>query len=76
VAEGTVAATLLLAGGLQALRTASLTSGLPMTVFLLVACWGLAKALRVDARTHGVPSRSSLRRQSADTPDDAGARGA
>jgi choline/glycine/proline betaine transport protein len=71
VAEGTVAATLLLAGGLQALRTASLTSGLPMTAFLLVACWGLAKALRVDARTHGVPSRDSLRARSADDPADA-----
>jgi choline/glycine/proline betaine transport protein len=61
VAEGTVAATLLLAGGLQALRTASLTSGLPMTLFLLIACWGLVKALRADARAEGVPSRRALR---------------
>ncbi|WPL18249.1 choline transport protein BetT [Thiorhodovibrio winogradskyi] len=37
VIEGLVAATLLLAGGLQALRRASLTSGLPMTLLLLLA---------------------------------------
>ncbi len=61
VAEGTVAATLLLSGGLQALRTASLTSGLPMTLFLLIACWGLLKALRADEQVAGVPSRKALR---------------
>jgi choline/glycine/proline betaine transport protein len=46
VSEGAVAATLLLAGGLQALRTASLTTGLPMSIFLLTACYGLFHALR------------------------------
>lgn len=66
VAEGTVAATLLLAGGLQALRTASLTSGLPMTLLLLLTCWGLLRALRTDARTAGVPAREALR----SSPDD------
>jgi choline/glycine/proline betaine transport protein len=48
VTEGLVAATLLIAGGLVALRTASLTPALPMAVLLLVACWGLWKALRTD----------------------------
>jgi choline/glycine/proline betaine transport protein len=61
VAEGTVAATLLLSGGLQALRTASLTSGLPMTAFLLIASWGLLKALRADEQVAGIPSRKALR---------------
>lgn len=46
LAEGSVAATLLLAGGLQALRSASLTTGLPMSIFLLVAAYGLYRALR------------------------------
>ncbi len=46
VAEGAVAATLLLAGGLQALRSASLTTGLPMSIFLLVAAYGLYRALK------------------------------
>jgi choline/glycine/proline betaine transport protein len=53
LSEGAVAATLLAAGtsdeggkaGLRALRTASLTTGLPMALFLLSACWGLSRAL-------------------------------
>jgi len=45
-AEGATAATLLLAGGLRALQTASLTSGLPMACLVLLACWGLARFLR------------------------------
>lgn len=46
LAEGAVAATLLVAGGLQALRTAALTTGLPMAVFLLVAAYCLFRALK------------------------------
>ena len=53
VSEGAVAMTLLLAGGLSALRTASLTTGLPMAAFLLVASVGLLRALRVDASAKG-----------------------
>jgi choline/glycine/proline betaine transport protein len=57
LAEGTVAATLLLAGGsdgdrqagLRALRTASLLTGLPMSLFLLVACYAVSRALRSEA---------------------------
>lgn len=45
ITEGVVAAVLLYAGGLQALQTASLTTGLPMALFLLVAVWGLFRAL-------------------------------
>jgi len=48
VSEGAVAAVLLLAGGLQALRSASLTTGLPMSVFLLVAFVGIVRALHRD----------------------------
>ena len=48
ITEGVVAAVLLYAGGLQALQTASLTTGLPMAVFLLVAVWGLFRALRSE----------------------------
>jgi len=46
LAEGAVAATLLLAGGLQALRSAALASGLPMLLVLGLACWGWVRALR------------------------------
>jgi len=54
VSEGAVAATLLLAGGLNALRTASLTTGLPMSIFLLIAAFGLLKALRNDPAVAGL----------------------
>jgi choline/glycine/proline betaine transport protein len=48
VSEGTVAGVLLYAGGLNALRTASLTTGIPIAVFLMVSLWGLARAMRRD----------------------------
>jgi choline/glycine/proline betaine transport protein len=60
LAEGSVAATLLYFGGLTALRTASLTTGLPMALFLLVAAYGLVRAVRVDYATAGVPSAAAL----------------
>jgi choline/glycine/proline betaine transport protein len=60
VTEGVVAMSLLSAGGLIAMRTASLTSALPLTVFLLVACIGLLRALRVDAATSGRPMRAEI----------------
>jgi len=62
VAEGAVAATLVLAGGLEALRMASLTTGLPLAVFLLVASFGLLRALRRDRAFPGVPERNALQR--------------
>ena len=46
--EGVVAAVLLLAGGLGALQTATIASALPFTVIMLLMCWGLARALRID----------------------------
>lgn len=60
VTEGVVAISLLSAGGLIAMRTASLISALPLTAFLLVACIGLVRALRIDARTEGRPSRGDI----------------
>lgn len=48
VAEGVVAMSLLSTGGLIAMRTASLTSALPLTVLLLLACVGLFRALKCD----------------------------
>ncbi|MCB0395206.1 MAG: BCCT family transporter [Flavobacteriales bacterium] len=43
--EGVVAAILLIGGGLQALQTASITTGLPFAVVLLVVCYCLYKEL-------------------------------
>ncbi|MFP4083929.1 MAG: BCCT family transporter [Desulfonatronovibrio sp.] len=48
-AEGVVAAVLLLAGGLGALQTATIASALPFTVIMVFMCWGLFRALRIDA---------------------------
>lgn len=56
IVEGIVAAALLVAGGLAALQTATIASALPFTIIMIVMCWGLLTALRVE----GV-KRSSLR---------------
>ena len=58
--EGAVACTLLLSGGLKGLRTASLTSGLPMGIFLLLAGFGLYKSLRKDYRSQGIPAKEEI----------------
>jgi len=55
VVEGIVAAALLVAGGLAALQTATIASALPFTVVMILMCWGLLRALRME--TH---KRSSL----------------
>lgn len=45
VSEGAVAAALLVAGGLAALQTAAITTGLPFAVILLVMCYALHRGL-------------------------------
>jgi len=60
VSEGGVAVTLLLAGGLRALRTASLTTGVPIALFLCVGCVGLWRALRIDHGKRGVVETERL----------------
>ncbi|KAA0889274.1 choline BCCT transporter BetT [Pusillimonas sp. ANT_WB101] len=46
---GVVAIALLLADGLEALQTATIASALPFSIILLLALWGLFKALKLDA---------------------------
>ena len=53
VSEGAAAASLLLAGGLDALRTASVSAGLPQSLLLILASFGLFRALRQEAGTEG-----------------------
>lgn len=48
LAEGTIAAVLLLGGGLQALQTAVIITGLPFTIILLVMCFSLYRALNEE----------------------------
>ena len=49
VMEGTIAATLLLGGGLEALQTATIVAGLPFAIVLLLLCAGLWKSLQREA---------------------------
>ncbi len=48
VTEGVVAAVLLVGGGLTALQTASITTGLPFAIILTLMAWGLLKAFRKE----------------------------
>ena len=48
VTSGVVAGVLLLAGGLNALQTASIVAGLPIAVILIYMAFGLVKALHED----------------------------
>ncbi|MBH9536143.1 BCCT family transporter [Novosphingopyxis sp. YJ-S2-01] len=47
---GAVAGVLLVAGGLQALQTAAITSALPFSVVMVFICYGLLRALQTEAR--------------------------
>lgn len=46
--EGVVAAMLLLAGGLDALQSATIASALPFSIIMLVLVWGLFTGMRAD----------------------------
>ncbi|GGD69321.1 BCCT family transporter [Lacimicrobium alkaliphilum] len=58
--EGVVAIVLLLAGGLGALQTMAIASALPFTVVLLIATYGLIKALRIDVHKRDALQNSYL----------------
>jgi choline/glycine/proline betaine transport protein len=56
--EGAVAATLLVAGGLQAIQSAAISAGLPMSLLLVLTCISIVRALRDDrAPGRGEPDR-------------------
>ncbi|MFB4394244.1 MULTISPECIES: BCCT family transporter [unclassified Pseudomonas] len=55
---GAVAIALLLANGLKALQTATIASALPFSVILLIAIWGLFKALSLDATRRGLRNQA------------------
>ncbi|TYB71828.1 BCCT family transporter [Bizionia gelidisalsuginis] len=50
IAEGGIAAVLLIGGGLQALQSATVVTGLPFTVILIIMCFSLYKGLSEDLR--------------------------
>lgn len=51
-AEGVVAGVLLIAGGLGALQTASITSALPFAVIILIAAFGMWRALVIEGHQY------------------------
>lgn len=51
--EGVVASVLLIAGGLSALQTASVASALPFAVIMLIAAFGMWRALVIEGHQHG-----------------------
>lgn len=50
LAEGGVAGVLLIGGGLKALQTASVVTGLPFAIILIVMCFSLYKGLNEDLK--------------------------
>ena len=50
IVEGGVAGVLLVGGGLQALQTASVVTGLPFAVILIIMCFSLYKGLSEDLK--------------------------
>ena len=69
--EGLVAIALLLAGGLQALQAATITSALPFAIIMIFMCWGLLRALRVET-AKSETTQSSWRPIAPLSGDDAG----
>src|SRR5690606_25937682 len=63
ILTGVVAIALLLADGLQALQTATIASALPFSVILLLAMFGLFKALRLDATKRQIRYQTVARSQ-------------
>ncbi|WP_148253577.1 BCCT family transporter [Aidingimonas lacisalsi] len=51
IIEGAIAIALLLGGGLTALQTAVITTGLPFTLVLLVACYAIIQGLRSEPKS-------------------------
>lgn len=74
--EGAVAAVLLLTGGLGALQTAAITSGLPMAILMVFMCFSLVKALRIDIATgERVPTLDELSAKGGSARRQGGGRG-
>jgi len=53
IAEGLVAAVLLLGGGLVALQTAAITTGLPFAMVVMMMCWAIYKGLGDYVKKYG-----------------------
>jgi choline/glycine/proline betaine transport protein len=84
LAEGSVAAVLLLAGGetgVEAFQQASILTGVPIAILLILMCWAIFTAFREDhaemrakerSGSRAAPSRSSQPKGSSASNDDGG----
>jgi choline/glycine/proline betaine transport protein len=62
VAEGAIAAVLLIGGGLQALQTAVIITGLPFALILLVMCYSLYRGLSEELEEERKLSKTQQRK--------------
>jgi len=62
--EGVIASVLLIAGGLSALQTASVAAALPFAVIMLIACFGMWRALVIETH-HEVSLQAHMQRAPA-----------
>ena len=51
---GALAIALLIAGGLESLQAATIASALPFTVVMILMCWGMLKAMHLDATKRSI----------------------
>jgi choline/glycine/proline betaine transport protein len=65
---GLVAVVLLLAGGLSALQTMAIASALPFAIVMLIACYGLLKALQMDLHKKDSQQAANLAPRMARNP--------
>jgi len=68
VTEGVIAIVLLLAGGLNALQTAAITSGLPFALVLIGLIYGLRRALLQEHRQQKEKEKEEAARQQEASP--------
>lgn len=54
VLVGGLAIALLMTGGLESLQAATIASALPFTVIMILMCWGLLKAMHLDATKRSI----------------------
>jgi len=57
---GGIAIALLIAGGLESLQAATIASAFPFTIVMILMCWGLLKAMRLDATKRSILREARL----------------
>ncbi|WP_298718428.1 BCCT family transporter [uncultured Oceanisphaera sp.] len=71
IAIGGVSAVLLFAGGLKALQTASIVAALPFSVVVIMAIYGLCKALKQDLEQETGPAQEWVSEQAQEATEKA-----